>query len=120
MKALLHLENLAKVLAAYWFSLHLGYSWWVFLAWFLAPDVSMIGYLVNPRIGAWLYNLAHHQAVALAVLFAGILASSAEWQFAGALLFGHSAFDRIFGYGLKFSDDFKHTHLGWIGKRADE
>ncbi|WP_206365138.1 DUF4260 family protein [Sphingobacterium corticibacterium] len=22
--------------------------------------------------------------------------------------------DRIFGYGLKYLDDFKHTHLGWI------
>ena len=24
--------------------------------------------------------------------------------------------DRIFGYGLKFGDNFHHTHLGWIGK----
>lgn len=119
MKTLLHLENLAKVLAAYWFSLHLGYSWWVFLAWFLAPDLSMIGYVVNTRVGAFLYNVAHHQAVAVAVLFAGIFLALPDVQFAGALLFGHSAFDRIFGYGLKFGDDFKHTHLGWIGQRSE-
>jgi hypothetical protein len=24
--------------------------------------------------------------------------------------------DRIFGYGLKYSDSFYHTHLGMIGK----
>jgi|GEM_PF-4046304 len=24
--------------------------------------------------------------------------------------------DRIFGYGLKFGDNFRHTHLGGIGK----
>lgn len=34
-----------------------------------------------------------------------------------AILFGHSAMDRIFGYGLKFNDNFKNTHLGWIGKK---
>ncbi|WP_257670086.1 DUF4260 domain-containing protein [Parapedobacter tibetensis] len=34
----------------------------------------------------------------------------------GAIMFGHSAMDRIFGYGLKFWDNFKNTHLGWIGK----
>lgn len=27
--------------------------------------------------------------------------------------------DRIFGYGLKYSDDFKHTHLGMIGKKEE-
>jgi hypothetical protein len=31
-------------------------------------------------------------------------------------LLGHSSFDRVLGYGLKYDDDFKHTHLGWIGK----
>ena len=36
----------------------------------------------------------------------------------GIFLFAHSAFDRIFGYGLKYADAFQHTHLGWIGKRT--
>ncbi|MDA1193538.1 MAG: DUF4260 family protein, partial [Candidatus Poribacteria bacterium] len=29
----------------------------------------------------------------------------------GAILIGHSAFDRLLGYGLKYPDAFKHTHL---------
>jgi len=33
------------------------------------------------------------------------------------VLYGHSSFDRLCGYGLKYVDDFKHTHLGWIGKK---
>lgn len=33
------------------------------------------------------------------------------------ILFGHWAIGRIFGYGLKYGDDFKHTHLGWIGRK---
>ena len=36
-------------------------------------------------------------------------------QVAGIILFTHSNMDRILGYGLKYPDDFKHTHLGWIG-----
>ncbi|TAG51385.1 MAG: DUF4260 family protein, partial [Runella slithyformis] len=32
----------------------------------------------------------------------------------GIILFAHSAMDRIAGYGLKYEDAFKHTHLGWL------
>jgi len=35
----------------------------------------------------------------------------------GAILFGQSARDGVFGYGLKFEDDFSHTHLGWSGEK---
>nr|WP_317129543.1 DUF4260 family protein [Aequorivita sinensis] len=34
----------------------------------------------------------------------------------GVILFSHAAVDRIFGSGLKYSDNFKNTHLGKIGK----
>lgn len=76
----------------------------------------MIGYLVNTRIGAWLYNIVHHQGVAIVVGLIGLWRGDAAVEFAGLLLFGHSAMDRIFGYGLKYEDDFKNTHLGRIGK----
>jgi Domain of unknown function (DUF4260) len=118
MKTLLNLEDLAKGLAAYWFTIYLGFPWWLFFAWFLAPDLSMVGYLVNTRVGAYFYNLAHHQGTGMVVLMTGVLLTRPDLMFAGALLFGHSAIDRIFGYGLKYTDDFKHTHLGWIGKEA--
>ena len=116
MKTILQLEDAAKALVAYWFTIHLGYSWWLFWAWFLAPDLSMIGYAVNARVGAWMYNFFHHQAVALAVGLYGFMTNDAAIQFAGALLFGHSATDRVFGYGLKLMSGFKYTHLGTIGQ----
>ena len=34
----------------------------------------------------------------------------------GIILYGHASMDRIFGYGLKFAENFQHTHMGWIGK----
>lgn len=116
MKTLIQLEDLAKFILSYLASLYLGFAWWVFPAWLLVPDLSMLGYLANPRLGAWLYNFFHHQALGILVGIAGLYFSVSELQLAGIVLFGHSAMDRIMGYGLKYTDDFKHTHLGWIGK----
>ena len=38
----------------------------------------------------------------------------------GLIFMAHSCFDRVAGYGLKYLDDFDHTHLGWIGKSKDK
>lgn len=119
MNKLLRLEDIAKFFLAFAASFYLDYAWWLFLAWLLAPDLGMIGYAVNNRTGAWLYNLLHHQAVAIVVGGAGLALSVPALQLAGLVLFGHSAMDRALGYGLKFEDHFQHTHLGWIGKMKD-
>lgn len=93
----------------------LGISWWWFWGLILVPDVSMVGYLVSSRIGAISYNLAHNIAMAVAVGVLGWYFDVFALQVAGIILFTHSNMDRILGYGLKYHDDFKHTHLGWIG-----
>ena len=61
MKNLLKLEELFMFgLALFLFSkLDYGWGWYALL--FFAPDLSMIGYLANPRFGAWTYNLIHHK-----------------------------------------------------------
>lgn len=117
MNNLLKLEELGQFLLAIILFSQLEYAWWVFPACLLLPDLSMIGYLVNPKAGAWLYNFFHHKLVAVIVLLLGFSLNSAPLTLAGVILFGHSAMDRMFGYGLKFNDNFKHTHLGWIGKK---
>lgn len=120
MKTLINLEEWAKLLTSFLGCLYLGFDWWVFPALLLLPDLSMIGYLAGPRTGAWSYNFFHHQAVAIGVGITGVLLNIMELQLAGLLLFGHSAMDRALGYGLKYPDHFKHTHLGWIGKNEKE
>lgn len=117
MKLLLQLEDAAKFVAAFLASIYFGKTWWLFFAWLLVPDLSMIGYAINTRVGAITYNIAHHQGLALAVFVLGVYLNNSDLTFAGIILFGHSALDRLLGYGLKFPDDFKHTHLGWIGKK---
>ena len=117
MKNLIRLEEAAKFLLSYLYSLQAGFEWWVFPVWLLAPDLSMLGYLFNTRTGAWTYNLFHHQAFAIGVGLLGFYLGQPELQLTGVILFGHSAMDRMFGYGLKFKDSFQHTHLGHIGKK---
>jgi len=117
MNNLLKLEELGQFLLSLILFNQLDFQWWVFPACLLLPDLSMVGYLANPRIGAFLYNFFHHKLLAVTVLAIGFWVGSSLFSLAGVILFGHSAMDRIFGYGLKFSDHFKHTHLGWIGKQ---
>lgn len=94
----------------------LGLSPWIWAVLFFSPDLSMLGYLVNTRVGAFMYNLVHHRAIAIALIAAGLVTGMAPLTASGLLLLAHSSFDRMLGYGLKFGDDFKHTNLGWMGK----
>ncbi|HRE74290.1 MAG TPA: DUF4260 domain-containing protein [Flavobacteriales bacterium] len=118
MKHLLTLEEAAQFLLSILLFNQLHYAWWVFPAWLLVPDLSMIGYVINTQIGALLYNFFHHKLLAIAVYALGIWLQQPQLILAGIILFGHSAMDRVFGYGLKYSDDFKNTHLGWIGGKS--
>jgi len=115
MKNLVKLEELAMFgFSIFLFSLT-DFQWWWYLVLILAPDIGMIGYAFGTKVGAFTYNLTHHKAIALVVLTAGWVLEN-EWTLLfGIILFGHSSLDRILGYGLKFDDDFKHTHLGRIG-----
>src|SRR5918992_4195266 len=67
----------------------------------LAPDLSMVGYLKGPVLGAVTYNLVHNLAVALVALAAGWFAGIAPLALAGAVLIAHVGMDRSLGYGLK-------------------
>ena len=116
MKNLLKLEEFLMFgLALFLFS-KLDYGWGWFALWFFAPDLSMLGYLANPRVGAWTYNLIHHKGLAVVLYVFGNLLSIPWLMFAGTILFGHSSFDRVLGYGLKHEDAFQNTHLGMIGR----
>ncbi|QWX83998.1 DUF4260 domain-containing protein [Cellulophaga sp. HaHaR_3_176] len=116
MKAILKLEELVQfLLGIYLFGL-LDYPWWSFLILILMPDIGMVGYLFNTKIGAILYNVFHHKGLALIIYIIGCYLSIPLCQLIGVILFSHAALDRIFGYGLKFNKGFKFTHLGEIGK----
>lgn len=116
MKDILKLEELAMfVLSIYLFSL-LPFPWWLFLLLILTPDISMLGYLINNKTGAFIYNIFHHKAIAIGIYLIGIYFQNHLLQLIGVILFGHSSMDRLMGYGLKYEEGFAFTHLGKIGK----
>jgi hypothetical protein len=113
----LRLEGLAAFVAGIVGFGRLGGDWLWLVPAILVVDVSMIGYLRGPRLGAFVYNLAHQWAVALAVLGLGLAVGSPVLALAGAVLVAHVGMDRALGYGLKLPTGFSNTHLGRIGRR---
>ena len=116
MKQLLALEFLFLSVCVAILFVVAGFSWWWLFVLFLAFDVSAVGYVVNPKLGAITYNIGH--SIITPLLLLGVyLVHSQSWELFIALawLF-HIFVDRAVGYGLKHTDDFKHTHLGWIGQ----
>lgn len=114
MKSILKLEELFQfALGIYLFST-LSYAWWWFLVLILLPDIGMLGYLVNTKTGALTYNVFHHKGLAILILLIGIYFEIEVMQLIGIILFSHAALDRVFGYGLKYADNFKNTHLGHL------
>lgn len=111
-RILLRVEGLAVGVAAVGAYLALGGPLWLLAVLALAPDLSMVGYLAGPRVGAAAYNAAHTYIapVALAALATGF---DVPIALLGALVWaGHIGVDRLFGYGLKYESGFKDTHLG--------
>jgi len=104
-------EGFLMLLSIYLFTL-LPFKWWLFPALILAPDIGILGYLLNNKAGAMIYNIFHHKGLAIFVYFAGIIFGNEMMQLAGIIILGHASLDRLLGFGLKYPDHFKHTHLG--------
>jgi hypothetical protein len=117
MQTIIKLEEFGLFVLGIYFFNQLDYAWWWFLVLLLTPDLSMIGYAFGNKAGAFLYNLFHHRGIAVVIYLGGIYFSDELLQLTGIILFTHSSFDRMLGYGLKYEKGFKFTHLGEIGKK---
>jgi len=112
MKSILKLEELFQLILGIYLFSTLSYAWWWFLILILLPDIGMLGYLINTKIGAITYNIFHHKGLAILIFLSGIYFKIEVMLLLGIILFSHASLDRIFGYGLKYKDHFKNTHLG--------
>lgn len=114
---LLRLEGLAVAAITLLLYARTGASWWLFAGLWLAPDLSMLGYLINACWGARIYNAVHTYVVPVTLAFAA-LALGASAQLPIALIWiNHIAIDRLMGYGLKYATGFGWTHLGQLGRK---
>lgn len=118
MRVWLRLEGFSVLLLAIAVYGYQHASWLLFAILFLAPDLSMLGYLAGARIGAVLYNSVHSYILSLTIL---LIALHHPTMLPYALIWlAHIGIDRTLGYGLKYASSFGHTHLGWIGKQKME
>jgi hypothetical protein len=108
---LLRVEGIALLALSvllYWVN---GESWLLFGALLLAPDLSMLGYLAGPKVGAAIYNAFHTYAMPVVVGALGMIFASPVAVAVALIWFAHIGMDRTVGYGLKYPTSFKDTHL---------
>jgi hypothetical protein len=117
-RLVLRLEGAALAAAATLVFTHAGYSWWLFAAFILAPDLSMAGYLGGPKIGAGIYNAAHSTLAPIALGLLGFWLDLPAARAVALVWLIHIGIDRALGYGLKSAAGFGFTHLGPIGRRS--
>jgi Domain of unknown function (DUF4260) len=88
-----------------------GGSWLLFGVLLLAPDLSMLGYLAGPKVGAAIYNAFHTYGIPAVVGAVGMIFASPVAIAVALIWFAHIGMDRTVGYGLKYPTSFKDTHL---------
>ena len=93
-------------------------GWGFFFLLFLAPDLSLLGYLIGPRAGAMAYNLAHSTIGPIVLGTTGFILSLAHIPSLALIWTAHILFDRLLGLGLKYPTGFRYTHLGELRMRA--
>ena len=110
-RPLLHLEG-ATVLAVSLLSYHWIHAGWLqFALLFLVPDISILGYAANVRVGAISYNAAHCYVVPLILAGYSLGTNAHEILPLSLIWIAHIGFDRMLGYGLKYPTRFRDTHL---------
>lgn len=126
-RGLLRFEALLLLTAAVLAYAHMGLSWALFAALFLAPDLSFAAYLFGARAGAAGYNAVHTTVGPIVLALASQLSplhdgiASPRMLLSIALIwFAHIGFDRALGYGLKYATGFGDTHLSTGGKTREQ
>ena len=86
-------------------------NWLLFVVLVLAPDLSMLGYLLGVRFGTAIYNL-FHTLVAPLLLIAFSIFCQQFWLLPYGLIWtAHIGIDRLLGFGLKYPTRFQDTHF---------
>ena len=119
-KTLLRIEGLLLLVAAVALYARIGSGWGLFALLLLAPDLSFVGYLLGPRIGALAYNTMHSTVGPLSLAAVSFVFDQHFAQALALIWLAHIGFDRALGYGLKQARGFGFTHLGPIGRGVTE
>ena len=114
---ILRLEGLAAAALSAVFYARTDASWWLFAALWLTPDLSMLGYLAGANWGARIYNAIHTYITPATLAVSALLLHTPALVPVALIWINHIGVDRLMGYGLKYPNGFKWTHLGKLGER---
>ncbi|OIJ20174.1 hypothetical protein BKP45_10360 [Anaerobacillus alkalidiazotrophicus] len=111
LRKVIYFENVIGFILCLLLYLHLDFSLLLFLLLLLTPDITMIGYLFDKKIGSYVYN-AGHSFIIPAVLFIVAFHNEFSTLLMIAIIWAaHIFMDRSLGFGLKYKYNFKETHL---------
>jgi hypothetical protein len=108
---LLHLEGAAVLGASLFLYRFHGGTWGTFAICFMLPDISILGYLANARVGAYSYNAIHTYVAPLLLAIYSVASGKPAILLAALIWLAHLGFDRMLGFGLKYQTRFMDTHL---------
>jgi len=110
-RTLLRLEGAAVVIVSL-LSYHWNHgSWLRFALLFLLPDLTMLGYAANIRVGAIMYNAVHTYVGPLVLASYSFVPNRPAIVSLSLIWIAHIGFDRMLGFGLKYPTRFNDTHL---------
>ena len=111
LRKLIHLEYATGFIMLLLLYIHLDFSLTLFFLLLFVPDLSMIGYMYNPKTGASIYNLGHNLILPFALLGIACMNGYSLLLMIALIWVAHIFLDRALGFGLKYNDTFKQTHL---------
>lgn len=110
-KLLIRIEyGIAFVLLLYIY-MQLNFSLWLFCILLLVPDVTIVGYVMDKKIGSIIYNFGHSLIIPCILLIVSLGISNEFLVMLSFIWTAHIVMDRCFGFGLKYEHSFKDTHL---------
>ncbi|MFF2177815.1 DUF4260 family protein [Lysinibacillus sp. NPDC058147] len=114
LRKIISMEYLIAFLVSIFFYWHFEFSFLYFVLFLLLPDISMLGYIINTKVGALFYNIGHSLVVPAILLILGFVTVSTPLLMASIIWLAHIFLDRSLGFGLKYAAAFTKTHLQQI------
>ncbi|WP_146813170.1 DUF4260 domain-containing protein [Halobacillus faecis] len=110
-KLFLHLDGAVIFITSLYFYQQNNFSRIALIFLLFVFDVSMVGYVINERVGTIVYNIFHSYILLVILILVSTIMTLDSILMVSLIWTAHIWMDRMFGYGLKYHSGFKDTHF---------